>query len=261
LPSGRAVPVSGRQDAARSPAPATGVAPPDALQPVPLFLPLPGAFLRGALALVAAAGLLSGLASLYLQHSDTALARLLFKGFWVNEERNFPTLVNFSLLGFACGLLVLIAATAFARRRPWRWHWLAMAAVFLLLCFDEAAGLHERLIAPMQSLTSVRGPLTYAWVVPGAAFVLLFAGAYLRFLGDLPRPAGKTMLAAGILFCSGALGMEMVGGAALDRYGTQETGVYRFATMTEELLEMTGLALFSTSLLMILNPGGSTGPR
>ena len=57
------------------------------------------------------------------------------------------------------------------------------------------------------------GPLFYSWVIPGAALVALLGIALLRFLRSLPRTTRRRLWAAGVLFLSGAIGLEMVGGA------------------------------------------------
>ena len=42
-------------------------------------------------------------------------------------------------------LLGLISLAAFDERDRWRWHWTILGLLFLVLAYDEAASLHERL--------------------------------------------------------------------------------------------------------------------
>lgn len=63
----------------------------------------------------------------------------------------------------------------------------------------------------MRTLLGTGGVFYFAWVIPGAAFVCLFALAYLGFLLAMPRPIAMTMVLAGIIYVSGAIGAEMVG--------------------------------------------------
>jgi len=53
---------------------------------------------------------------------------------------------------------------------------------------------------------------------------------------------------AGALYIGGAVGMELIAGPYAERYGMQNFG-YSLLAMTEEAIEMTGIALFTYALL------------
>jgi len=85
-------------------------------------------------------------------------------------------------------------------------------------------------------------------VIPGAALVALFGIALLRFFRHLPRPTRRRLLAAGILFLSGAIGLELVGGAYSAVHAELNMSYVLIAT-AEETLEMVGAAVLLYGLL------------
>ena len=102
------------------------------------------------------------------------------------------------------------------------------------------------------------GFIYYAWVVPGAIFVLIVALAYLRFFASLPRKTRRQFLVAGALFVLGALGMEMLSAQLISSYGGVESlnsmpDIIRISaavvTAGEEFLEMLSIVVFIYALL------------
>jgi hypothetical protein len=55
--------------------------------------------------------------------------------------------------------------------------WAGLAVILSLLSLDEAVALHERLGGPAGEVLgdATRGPLHFAWVVPGAVLALVLA--------------------------------------------------------------------------------------
>lgn len=128
-------------------------------------------------------------------------------------------------------------------------YWLGLAALFGYLSMDEASALHERLIVPVRELLGVGGLLSFAWVIPGMAVVILLGGLYVRFILRLPR---RTLVHFGLgaaLYLGGAIGMELLGGAHYEVYGDQ-TVVYSALTTVEETMEMAGVVVFIRGLLL-----------
>jgi hypothetical protein len=104
------------------------------------------------------------------------------------------------------------------------------------------------------------GYLTFAWVVPGALFVLVLGLIYLRFLLDMPRGRAALFVIAGGLYVCGAIGMEMLGGDYAFENGTIETARYLLLTSVEETMEMGGLLLFAYVLMRgLARPDGRIG--
>jgi hypothetical protein len=133
--------------------------------------------------------------------------------------------------------------------------------LFLLLAYDEAAQMHERLIPLGRALFGGQGVLYFAWVVFGAIFVGLVGLAYLRFVWALPRGYGLAVAAAGALFVSGALGIELMESDYAEEYG-HDTLAFDLMATVEESLEMIGLMLFGATLLnWLARPDGRVGVR
>jgi len=149
-------------------------------------------------------------------------------------------------------MLFLIASIRKRAGDRYALHWRVLSIIFLYLSVDEAASIHELAIGPLRSALNTSGIFYFAWVIPAAALVLLFVLAYLRFLAHLPGKTRRLFLLAGIIYVSGALGMELVGGYQTDFYG-RENMVYALIANTEEFFEMMGVVVFIYALLSYMS--------
>ena len=176
----------------------------------------------------------------------------------VNGEQNLPTFYSSLMLLVAALLCGLIARSHSESDHTNVRHWTALSVAFVLVSLDEFASIHEQAgVRLREQLGITGGPLFYAWVIPGAALVALFGIALLRFLRSLPRTTRRRLLAAGVLFLSGAIGLEMVGGAYAAVHGDHSMSVL-IATV-EETLEMVGTAVLLYALLAyipVVSPDG-----
>lgn len=168
--------------------------------------------------------------------------------FALGMEHNVPTFFSSMLLLSAAALLGIITMTRHQHKESKVFQWGLLAVIFLYLAVDEAAGLHELLNYPVSIFTETGSVFYYGWVIPASVLVLIFAGAYLRFLLDLPRTVRILFVAAGMLYVGGALGGEMVSGLYADSHGWDNPTYATIATM-EETLEMTGALVFVYALL------------
>lgn len=172
--------------------------------------------------------------------------------FDVNKETNVPTWFSSGML-LACALLATGIATLVRNSRgPYVLHWVGLALGLAFLSLDESSELHERLNTPFAAVLgeSARGPLRFAWVVPAILIVAAVGFTYLRFLGHLPTRTRQLLRAAAVLYLTGAVGMEMAGGIALDEYGAWT--LYTLITTVEETLEMCGGLSFLLALLYLV---------
>jgi hypothetical protein len=169
--------------------------------------------------------------------------------FYVDREANLPAWYSSMTLLLSAALLWSIASDARRAGRPHARLWAALAAVFLLLSIDEAAGVHETVSVLIGGLVPDAGVLFFAWVVPGALFVLGMGAVYFRFLLHLPPRTRALVVVAGGCFCFGALGMEMATGYYMSLHDTKRSLAYLLLTHGEELLEMVGVAVFVYALL------------
>lgn len=168
--------------------------------------------------------------------------------FYLSAEGNIPTWYAASTL-LVCS--ILLAAIASARKQcndRYALHWGVMAFIFLCLSIDEAAMLHEMTILPLRHKLHLSGFLYFSWVILGAAFVLLFFLAYLRFLIALPARTRQLFLIAGTLYVGGALGIESIGGNYAAVHGMGNF-TYAMISSLEEFLEMLGILVFIYGLL------------
>ena len=174
-----------------------------------------------------------------------------FRAYDMYSERTIPTVYSSVMLLLSSVLVGVIAFAKWQNGQSWVRHWAVMSVVFLGLALDEAVAFHEASIGPIQNVYEFSGFLTFAWVVPGAAFVVIFALSYVKFLRELRVNTRRLFLIAGSLFVAGALGMEMLQGAYTDRYGL-DLG-YGLLAVVEELLEMAGVVVFLYALISYMS--------
>jgi hypothetical protein len=170
----------------------------------------------------------------------------------LNEENNLPTW--FSSIGLFLDAAVLAWLAVVRRKADPREarFWPFMAVVFVLLSLDEMASFHELTVHLIREYFHLTGYLFYAWVIPGALFVLAVFSWSLRALAILPPDTRWAMILAGAVYCAGALVMEMIGGKLLTAW-PQATLAYGAETVVEETLEMVGSLMFLRALLTHLD--------
>ncbi len=179
---------------------------------------------------------------------------ILTQIFFLDRETSVPTIFNFALLVASCGLLFFVTRLAFLFENAQKYQWLILGVLFLWLSFDEAAQVHEKITPLMRRLIDTSGVFHFAWVIPAMAFVAIFAIIYLSFLKALPSRIARLMILGGVLYVSGAVGMEMFGGWATAS-GLRPTWIYVWAVTIEEALEMIGVTVFCTAILTLLSEG------
>ena len=169
----------------------------------------------------------------------------------VDHELSIPSIFS-SLLYCTIGIvLILISKMKLQDRDIFRRYWLFLSFIFLFLCFDEGASIHELASAPVEKLmggSNLPGFMQYAWVIPGLALVLLVAALYLRFLVSLPRRTRIMLIDAGSIYFGGLLGIETLGAVYAGVHGMKNLTYNIFVTI-EECMEMSGLILILYALL------------
>jgi hypothetical protein len=165
----------------------------------------------------------------------------------VSEEQSLPTW--FSSLNLLLSALLLTVLYAIARRTGFEKHryWLYLALVFLLLSVDEASSIHEK-FTRLQQYTGVLVPMiqTHSWILYGVLFTLVVGVFFIPFLAALPRRTALLMILSGLIFLSGALGVETLG--AWFRYreiAGHHDLMDNLRRLLEESCEMYGIALFN----------------
>jgi hypothetical protein len=186
----------------------------------------------------------------YYLTNDLAYFKSLFD---LDSEQNLPTRIASGLLIIASFLFFTVYAVKNRSKDKFRYHWFILSLIFFVMAMDESLMLHEQ---TSQFLRGTISGLYFAWVIPGAIFVLLFAAAYLKFFLNLESRWKKLFFFSAFIFLSGALGMELVTNFYQNTAG-QENIVYSLLTNFEELLEFSGVILLIYSLatyLMHLSP-------
>lgn len=168
-------------------------------------------------------------------------------------EGNLPTLYS----AVAIFLASLLLATIWRLRKQQgdkdHKYWLGLLVIFVFLALDEGVGIHEHIGDFFESLEILpaEGFLYFAWVVPYAVLLLLFTVFYLRFVWRLPAVTRWGLILAGMIFLTGAVGVEVISAEEADKHGTS-TLKYSVLYTIEELLEMGGIILFISVLVHYL---------
>ena len=210
----------------------------------------PAAVAGTALAILAGLVVLD-LVAIFLTDGGTGPGQRVGQLFFLDRESNLPTLFNYSLLIGIAALLALLAVRAFNEGSRWRRHWAGLAVIFLVLAYDEASSLHERLVPIIRQVVEAKGFLYFGWIIPGAIFVLVIGLVYLRFVLALPRATAVLTIIGGALYVTGTLEVEAISGAYASGHGTDTAG-YLLITTVEESLDMLGLITFGYGLLRLL---------
>jgi hypothetical protein len=206
------------------------------------FEPRKVAFFLGVIVLLLIAGNFAGIFSkFYLGSSRIAL-------FELDREANIPTLYQTVTIMLCAALLAVIAIARKRENKREYLYWAGLAAVFLFLSADETAGMHERMIEPLRNALNTSGVLYFAWVIPYGILLVAMMVIYSRFLFSLPLRFRYLIILAAILYVTGALGFELIGGQWTDLHG-QENLTYTLITTCEEIFEMAGILVFIYTLM------------
>jgi len=188
-------------------------------------------------------------------HRSYLIDTYLVKLFYFDAEKNI--LAYFSTFNlFLCAALCYLIYKTDASRYFKRWFYLAL--VFVFLAFDELISIHEALTGPTRALvqkalgTQQIGVLYYAWVVPYLVLLAVAAVYFYKFVFALPKKILINFIISAVIFVSGAIVMEMVGGVVAQKFGMASFPFYLSATI-EESLEMLGIIFFARTLVQYLN--------
>ena len=163
----------------------------------------------------------------------------------LNAEGNLPTFYSTLLLLSASAILLVIAT-----KGKQKFYWYFLGVLFFFLALDENIGIHERFDTLTRSVlvTEPSGIFYFSWIIPyGIALVILLAFLY-KFIWNLPNKTKFLFIISGLIFVSGAIGLEMISGVYAENSGFL-TRSFRILTFFEEILEMTGVSLFIFALL------------
>lgn len=186
---------------------------------------------------------------------DNEVENILGKGslsdylefFYFESERSFPTAFSGFQLFISSMLLYFISKKKnFKKLNGLQWKGLSF--IFLFMTFDELISIHEPLVSITHGFIDITSEyLTFAWVIPYGIGCVVFVLLYLNFLKNLPSKTRTLFITSGVVFCSGALGLELIGGKIFSQVG-EYTWQFALITTAEESLEMLGICLFIFAL-------------
>ena len=172
--------------------------------------------------------------------------------FNMNEENSFPTWFATILLIISSILLWIIGAIKISTEDTFTKYWKILAVIFLILSIDEGSSMHEMLSVSIGATLGIQGGMFYyAWVIPALLLLAVLALYFFKFWQNLYSSTRWLVFWAGLLYISGALGIEMLGG----RYATKLGGYdfnYFLLVAVEEGLEKMGLVVFIYALIKCL---------
>lgn len=167
----------------------------------------------------------------------------------LDAENTLPVWYSSTQLTVCALLLFLLALQAGAAGSKQRPGWLLLAFGFLYLSMDETASLHEILIDKLKAVFHTTGVFTFGWVLVAIPAVILVVLLLSRFILRLPRPTQPLFVASGAIYVLGSVGLEMFGAPIFEAQGI-DAPAYVASVVAEETLEIVGITLFLTSLLM-----------
>lgn len=167
--------------------------------------------------------------------------------FFVDAEANIPTWYSSALLLLCAIVLSAIVLIQAKKRERYIRHWQFLAFIFLYLSIDETASFHEQMNA-VGYIVKLKGLFHYAWVIPAIFLVGIFVLFYLRFLAQLRPKTRRLFWLSGIIYLTGAIGFEMLGGVMIESSGGEGLPYIIFSHF-EEGLEFLGVTIFLYTLL------------
>jgi hypothetical protein len=168
--------------------------------------------------------------------------------FNLNREHNIPSYFSAILLLICGALFSVISIIRGNRNNHFKVYWSFLAFIFLFLSVDESTSIHEMFSDPLREFLGTGGIFYYAWILVAIPLIILFIVGYWRFFQHLPRVTKTNIGFAFIIFISGAIGFEMLGGWYESQFGDRHL-MYDVIVTIEESLEMTGSILLIRALL------------
>ena len=177
------------------------------------------------------------------------LLRIYSQMFTVNAEGVIPTMYSTLALLFCSALLTIVGFAEKKKAGTTDYlYWLGLGFIFLCLSMDEAFEIHERISAPLRSTLGTTGLFYHAWVIPYGILAFVFISVYAGFIWRLPSRIKRQFVFAGLIYVTGAIGMELLGGRHTELYGTRNMSYVIFSTI-EEIFEMGGIIVFVHAIL------------
>lgn len=195
--------------------------------------------------------------SMYVLGHD--YAKGLVPLFHLDLERNVPSSYSTMLFFLNSFLFFKLASSGFEKKIDSK-VWYLLSFVLLFLSFDEFFAIHEKLSKPVRDYFAETSVTYAAWLIPYSLIFLVLATYCLPTILRLPFECLSRLVLAGIIFCSGAIGFELLASTeiafALSQGVAPHTALETFKPVMycfiEEMLELAGLVISATAVLKIL---------
>lgn len=161
--------------------------------------------------------------------------------FNVDQEANIPTWFTGGVALYLAMTASMIASVVKSQGQKYSWAWRGISLMGIYIALDELSGIHELAIEPIRDSWEISPWLYQSWVIPAMIIVVLIGIIYARFLWQLPSYAKVYIFLGSLIYLTGAVGVESIGGFVLTTQGLNDW--YVQLAHIEEFLEMMGLIL------------------
>ncbi|MCP4112281.1 MAG: peptidase M48 Ste24p [Desulfobacteraceae bacterium] len=182
---------------------------------------------------------------------DTPDISFFIRWFDLDIENNVPSLYS-SFAIFMCSFLSFIIAMHKSKRLDYeKLCWFGLGIVFLFLSFDEYFQLHENIGDIVENYINATGFLYFPWIIPYGFAVIVFILVYLKFILELPKKTATLFILTGIVYLTGAIVFDMLGGREAELYGFDSV-TYSVLYTIEEFLEMISVVVLIYTFLLYI---------
>jgi len=167
-----------------------------------------------------------------------------------DRERSIPVLFTTALFVYASFYMFILATL---KEQVFRIRWRLLGLIFVFCAIDEFCSIHERFSYPMQQLFNTSGIFYFGWVIPYSIIGLLLLIFFLPLFASLSLEINRWLAGAFLVFFTGAVGIEMLGGYWYEQNGQTIDLIYSIFVFFEESFEMLGLLILLRGLHKYLN--------
>ncbi|MDA7726819.1 hypothetical protein N8881_08540 [Pseudomonadales bacterium] len=187
----------------------------------------------------------------YLQPADGMTYRVLRRLFDLDGENTITAWFSSFLLSTSALLLYLIG---YLKHNSHSKYWYILSIAFFYLSIDESLSFHEKASRAIRRIFEANEfsiPFLYNiyWVLPAGALSLILFLYLLPFLRATHQKIRNVFIAAGVVYVTGAVGLEVAGGFIANNF---QYVFYELIFPFEELFEMVGVIIFLHALTSVL---------
>ncbi|MEM8739756.1 MAG: hypothetical protein AAGG38_14945 [Planctomycetota bacterium] len=162
----------------------------------------------------------------------------------------------FSTLLIAAAAVACVGVASRVRRAGGKgaYSWWLLAAGLFFVSLDENVSLHETLNGEVGQVVERDGIFYFGWVLIYGPLAMGLAALVLPGLWRAPRRVFWTLVAAAVVYCGGAVGVEMMSGLLLSSSADVDMTAwsYFFCVLLEENGEILGMMLMLRGLALYL---------